>query len=80
LRVLSIFFPAESPGTRSVPSVFVCLLLRNCDIFVQLAANFPVGVGSFECWAILLLQSDRSDCKVGRSVVTGHGEASEYGK
>jgi hypothetical protein len=28
----------------------------------------------------LLLQSDRSDHKGGRSVVTGHGEASEYGK
>ena len=77
----NFFFPSpESPGTGSVPSVFVCLLLRNCDVFVQLAANFPMGVGSFEPGAILLLQSDRSDCKGGRSVVTGYGETSEYGK
>jgi hypothetical protein len=78
VRVISVFFPpsTESPGTGSVPSIFVCLLLRNCDIFVQLAANFPMGVGSVELGVLLLLQSDRSDCKVGSSVVTGHGEAS----
>jgi hypothetical protein len=56
------------------------VLLRNCDIFVQIAANFPIGVESIEPGGILLLQSDRSDCKVGRSVVTGHGKTSEYGK
>ena len=72
----SNFFPPESPRTGSVPSVVVCLLLGNCDIFVQLAANFPMGVGSIESGFILLLQSDRSDCEGGRSVVTGHGEAS----
>jgi hypothetical protein len=52
-----IIFP-EPAGTGSVPSDFVCLLPRNCDVFIQLPANLPMGSGSFELGIILLLQSD----------------------
>lgn len=73
-------FFQESPGTGGVPSVFVCLLLGNCDLFVQLPADFPLGAGSFEPGGVLLLQGDRSDSEGGRSAVAGYGETSEHGK
>jgi hypothetical protein len=57
LKVDEISFP-EPPGTGSVPSVLVCLLPGNCDLFIQLTENIPLGIGYIELGTVSLLQSD----------------------